>query len=139
MATRARGTVAAAPAKAGKKEVVITTKDLLKFEGVNSDGYAGGTNFQRLQCCAFVEYSGLEVIKSVEDAAALRRAASGNLRGHTDEDGDELIVSVEINGDEEDLDGHKGAILITTIPSQSNKYPFLEKAGFQRLGTFKGN
>lgn len=120
MATRAAAATA-------KKTVTITREHL---ERVIDSG-----TFAQLQCCAFIDYEGVGNLKSLEDAVALRRAASGNLEGHEDEDGDELIVETE---DNDEID-HRGAILVTTIPSQSRVYPYLEGAGFKRLGTFKGN
>lgn len=87
--------------------------------------------FQRLECCAFVEFSGIDVVRSVADAVALRRAASGDFDGHVDKDGDSIYGA--------QFGSHKGAVLVTTIPAQSRVYPYLEGAGFQKLGTFRGN
>ena len=128
--------------KVERKKYVITAKDLLKFEGVTTDAPSGEeTDFCKLQCCAFIEYSGLEAVQSVEDAIALRRIASGDIGDHEDEDGNSLAVVVkEADGDITGLGSYqRGAILVTTIPSQSSKYPFLQEAGFTRLGTFQGN
>lgn len=126
-------------AAAAKKQVVITTENLLNIAGVTTDSY-DETGFQKLQCCAFVEYDGVGgTIRSIEDAVALRRAASGDLSGHEDEDGEPLFVNAMYEGGTDTLGTHKGAVLVTTIPSQHRVYPYLEGAGFKRLGTFLGN
>lgn len=122
MATRGRAVAAA------RKKVTITSENL---QNVIDNG-----SFEQLQCCAFVEYDGIGNIKSVEDAVALRRAASGEVAGHVDENGSELEVEFADSCDTVD---HRGAVLVTTISSQSAVYPYLEGAGFQRLGTFRGN
>lgn len=119
MGTKKEGT-AVAPAKRVFK---ITAEDLEKFW--NEDA------FQKGRCCGFVEYDGVDAIKSTEDAVLIRRAASGE-SGVLDDDYEIL------SGDGEEW-GTNGVVFVTTIPSQNAKHKFLLAAGFKPIHTFKGN
>lgn len=122
------------------RKTVVGAKRTYEITSSQLEKFAEGA-FSTMECCAFIEFSGVEGIRSVEDAVALRRAASGDVDGHVNEDGFDLEILYTSEGgyrDRGEVD-HRGAVLVTTVPTQSRAYPFLLGAGFQKLGTFKGN
>jgi hypothetical protein len=112
-------------AKANQKTVVITGENIGHVIEGGEDAFRG------LACCAFVEFDGAGELRSVEDAVALRRVASGNVNGHSSEDDDKYSTLVD------KVDNlNSGTLLLTTVPNQSRVYPYLLGAGFKRLREF---
>lgn len=116
MATRG-----AAKAAKVKKTYKLDADVFNKFNNSSDD-------FQQLQCCAFIEYSGLDGLNKVEDFIAIRRIASG-------EDTD--VEDAYGGGTLDYIDGTDGMVLVTTVGSQSAKYPLLRAAGFTELSSFE--
>jgi hypothetical protein len=103
-------------------EAAGTTKTTYKLSLKNFENAATG-DYQNEPCCAFITYEGLSEIKSVEDAIAIRRLASG--------ENPEFDDFHQTAGSETD-----GMILATTNSSQANKYRLLRAAGFTELTSF---
>lgn len=102
------------------KKAVVPTKTF-RITEENFERVSGSLTM--LDCCAFVEYSGLDDIETVEDLIALRRAASGDV---------DIDLASLAGPDETD-----GAVLVTTNSSQSHLYPLLIEAGFKEFQSFE--
>lgn len=111
-----------------KKEVKFTVKDFGTFDG----------KFQKGQCCGLIEFSGLGIIKNIEDAVKLRRAASGDVGAFDDDELDDVVFEDAVNGEGLLNDGSGGVVLVTSTAEQTRaKSAILLGAGFTKLTTFK--
>lgn len=108
-------------ATTGKKKTkfTLTRENYEKFD-YPEDSLGG------LRCCAFVEYSGLDDLETVEDFIALRRVASGN---DLDEISEAFDLSLSHGSDTD------GMVLVTTANQQS-KHELLRAAGFVEFTSF---
>lgn len=79
-----------------------------------------GGEFKLTPCCAFTQYEGLDLIDSVEDAVAIRRAAG-------DEIHDDMNCSI-------DIDDYAPNVIVTVAPNQTRRMnPLLKGAGFKKV------